>query len=183
MVNVRGIPCTSIYRTLTDLCATQPEHLSERALDAALRMDRVDYERLRDYAEEAASRSVRGSRTLMRLLRVRGSDEALSESEAESVFGRLLRKGGFPRGIRQASRPGVRGGRIDFYFPDQDVVIEIDSRRFHAGRIEQKRDKRYDNELNLRGRHVLRLTWEDLTTDEPYVLDVVGRALGIKRLF
>jgi predicted transcriptional regulator of viral defense system/very-short-patch-repair endonuclease len=144
MVNVRGIPCTSIYRTLADLCHSQPEHISEQAVDAALRMGRVGYERLRDYADEAATRSVRGSRTLKRLLRARGSDEALSESEAESVFGRLLRKGKFPQGIRQAPRPGVRGGRIDFYFPDQDVVIEIDSRRFHAGRIEQKRDKRYE---------------------------------------
>jgi very-short-patch-repair endonuclease/predicted transcriptional regulator of viral defense system len=183
MVNVRGIPCTSIYRTLADLCASQPEPISEQALDAALRMNRVAYERLCDYAEDAGSRSVRGSRTLKRLLRARGTEDALSESEAESLFGRLLRKGGYPPGIRQAPRPGVPGGRIDFYFPDQDVVIEIDGRRYHAGRIEQKRDKRHDNELNLHGRQVLRLTWEDLTTDEAYVLDVVGRALGIKRLF
>ena len=35
MVNVRGIPCTSIYRTLADLCASQPEPISEQALDAA----------------------------------------------------------------------------------------------------------------------------------------------------
>ena len=183
MVNVRGIPCTSIYRTLVDLCASQPQSISEQALDAALRMDRVSYERLCDYAKDAASRSMRGSRNLQRLLDARGSDEALSESEAESVFGRLLPKGGFPRGIRQAPRPGFRGGRVDFYFPDQDVVIEIDNRRFHAGRIEQKRDKRYDNELNLHGKRVLRLIWEDLSTDEPYVLDVVGRALGIRPLF
>jgi len=100
MVNVRGIPCVSIYRTLADLCASQPLGLSEQALDSALRMGRVDYERLREYAEDAASRSVRGSRTLKCLLQSRGSGEALSESEAESLFSRLLRKGGFPQGIR-----------------------------------------------------------------------------------
>ena len=183
MVNIRGIPCTSVYRTLADLCASQPVQISEQALDAALRMGRVGYERLCDYAAGAASRSVRGSRTLKRLLRARGSDEALSESEAESLFGRLMRKGGFPQGIRQAPRPGSRSGRVDFYYPEQDVVIEIDGRKFHAGRIEQKRDKRHDNELNLHGKRVLRLTWEDLTVDESYVLEVVGRALGIKRLF
>jgi very-short-patch-repair endonuclease/predicted transcriptional regulator of viral defense system len=183
MVNVRGIPCTSIYRTLVDLCASQPQCISEQALDAALRMGRVSYERLCDYARDAASRSVKGSRTLKGLLHARGSDEALSESEAESLFGRLMRKGGLSQGIRQAPRAGIRGGRIDFFYPDQDLVIEIDSRKFHAGRIEQKRDKRYDNELNIHGKRVLRLTWEDLTTDEDYVLDVVGRALGIQRLF
>jgi predicted transcriptional regulator of viral defense system len=68
MVNVRGIPCTSIYRTLVDLCASQPQCISEQALDAALRMGRVSYERLCDYAKDAASRSVKGSRTLKGLL-------------------------------------------------------------------------------------------------------------------
>ncbi len=85
MVNVRGFPCTSIYRTLADLCASQPLSISEQALDAALRMGRVSYERLCDYTRNAASRSVRGSRTLKRLLSARGNDEALSESEAGLV--------------------------------------------------------------------------------------------------
>ncbi|MGH2698275.1 MAG: endonuclease domain-containing protein [Actinomycetota bacterium] len=182
-MNVRGIPCASIYRTLVDLCASQPECLGEQALDAALRMGRVSYERLCDYAKDAASRSIRGSRTLQRLLNVRGSDEALSESEAESLFARVMRKGNHPLGIRQAPRDGIHGGRVDFYYPNQNLIIEIDGRKFHAGRMEQKRDKRYDNELILRGKRVLRLTWEDLTTDEAYVLELVGRALGIQPLF
>lgn len=183
IVIVRGMPCTSIYRTLVDLCATQTQCLSEQALDASLRMGRVTYERLRDYAMDAALRSIRGSRLLKQLLGARGNDEALSESEAESLFSRIMRKGRLPQGIRQAPRPGVRVGRVDFFYPDHDLVIEIDGRKFHAGRIEQKRDKRYDNELNVGGQRVLRLTWEDLTADEDYVLDVVGRALGIKRLW
>lgn len=62
-------------------------------------------------------------------------------------------------------------------------MIEIDGRRFHAGRREKIRDKRYDNELIVRGKRVLRLTWEDLTTSESYVLDLVRRALGIQPLF
>jgi very-short-patch-repair endonuclease len=182
-VNVRGIPCTSIYRTLVDLCGSQPQHQSEQALDAALRMGRVGYDRLCDYAKDAASRSVRGSRMLNSLLTARGTDEALSESEAESLFARIMRRGDCPIGIRQVPREGIRGGRVDFFYPDQNLVIEIDGRRFHAGRREQIRDKRYDNELIVRGGRVLRLTWEDLTTSESYVLDLVRRALGIQSLF
>lgn len=183
IVNVRGIPCTSIYRTLADVCGSQSQGLSEQALDAALRMGRVSYDRLCGYAKEAASRSVRGSRMLQHLLGARGSDEALSESEAESLFARIMRKGGCPVGIRQVPRDGIRGGRVDFYYPDQNLVIEIDGRRFHAGRREQIRDKRYDNELIVRGKRVLRLTWEDLTTSESYVVGLVRRALGIQPLF
>lgn len=104
IVNVRGIPCTSIYRTLVDLCGSQPQCLSEQALDAALRMGRVSYTRLCDYATEVALRSVRGSRMFQHLLAARGSDEALSESEAESLFARIMRKGGCPTGIRQVPR-------------------------------------------------------------------------------
>ena len=183
MVNVRGIPCTSVYRTLVDLSATQPVPLVESALDTAIRLERVTFDRLRAYGEAAASRSAKGSALLKQLLSVRGEEEAMSESEAESRFCRLMRKGRLPIGQRQAPRPGARGGRLDFHYPEQNLVIEIDGRRFHSGRREQLRDKHYDNELNIQGKRVLRLTWEDLTHDGAYTLDVVGRALGIRPLF
>jgi very-short-patch-repair endonuclease len=85
-------------------------------------------------------------------------------------------------GERQVARQGVRNGRVDFYYPDQNLIIEIDGRRFHAGRREQVRDRHYDNELNIGGKRVFRLTWSDLQ-DEAYTRDVVARALGIRRLF
>jgi len=50
------------------------------------------------------------------------------------------------------------------------------------GTTREKRDKRYDNELNIDGHRVLRLTWEDMN-DERFTLDLVARALGIHRLF
>jgi hypothetical protein len=73
IVNVRGIPCASIYRTLVDLCSSQPESTCESALDAALRMERVNFDRLCAYADEAASRRIKGSSLLRRLLEVRGA--------------------------------------------------------------------------------------------------------------
>ena len=183
IVNVRGIPSTSVYRTLIDLCASQSEPVSERALDAALRMERVNFYRLCAYADEASLRRVKGSSLLRRLLGVRGEEDALSESEAESLFTRIMRGGDLPIGERQAARQGVRNGRIDFLYPDQKLVIEIDGRKFHSGRREKVRDKRYDNELNIGGNRVLRLTWDDLTADAAYTIDLVARALGIERLF
>lgn len=183
IVKTRAIPCTSVHRTLIDLSATQPIPVVESALDAAIRLEKVTFDQLRDYGEAASFRSVKGSALLKGLLSVRGNEEALSESEAESLFCRLMRKGRLPIGQRQTPRPGTRGGRLDFHYPDQNLVIEIDGRKFHSGRRERKRDKRYDNELNIGGKRVLRLTWEDLTCDESYTLDVVGRALGIRPLF
>ena len=178
VVQVRGIPCTSVSRTLVDLCHTETIETAEKALDAALRTEKVTHTQLCEFVERAAARSVRGSATLRPLLAVRGDDEAMSESDAESAFARVIRKGGLPLGQRQAPREGVRNGRIDFFYPEHNLFIEIDSRKWHSARREKKRDKRYDNEINISGRRVLRLTWEDLEHDEEYVLDVVGRALG-----
>jgi len=183
IVKVRGIPCTSIYRTLVDLCASQPDLRSETALDAALRMERVNFDRLCAYADEAASRRIKGSSALRRFLSARGEEDALSESEAESLFTRIMRRADLPIGERQTVREGIRNGRIDFHYPQQNLVIEIDGRKFHAGRREKVRDKRYDNELNIGGKRVLRLTWVDLTRDVAYTTDLSARALGFKRLF
>jgi very-short-patch-repair endonuclease len=183
IVNVRGIPSTSVYRTLIDLCASQSEPICEKVSDAALRMERVNFDRLSAYADEASLRRIKGSALLRRLLGVRGVEDALSESEAESLFTRIMRGADLPIGERQAAREGVRNGRIDFLYPDQKLIIEIDGRKFHSGRREKVRDKRYDNELNIGGNRVLRLTWDDLTTDVAYTIDLVARALGIERLF
>ncbi|MGH2699414.1 MAG: DUF559 domain-containing protein, partial [Actinomycetota bacterium] len=152
------------------------------ALDAALRTGRVPLLQLVEYVEEAAARKVRGSARLRGLLAVRGDDEILSESALESRFGRLMRRGDLPMGERQVMREGVRKGRVDIFYPEHNLVIELDGRKWHAARRETKRDKRYDNELNINGKRVLRLTWEDMD-DEAYTLDIVARALGIRRLF
>lgn len=165
-----------------DVCLDTDEAMCEAALDAALRTGRVLLVDLIEFVEEAAARKVRGSASLRRLLEVRGEDEALSESELESRFGRLMRKGELPMGERQASRKGVRNGRVDIFYPEQNLVIELDGRKWHSARREKKRDKRYDNELNINGKRVLRLTWEDMD-DEAYTLDLVARALGIRRMF
>jgi very-short-patch-repair endonuclease len=177
---IRGIPCTSVARTLVDITRTTEQEGVEAALDAALRSGQVLLADLTAFVEEAALRKVRGSARLRPLLAVRGDGEALAESEFESRFGRLMRKGDLPMGERQVLRDGVKNGRVDIFYPEQNLVIELDGRK-HSARREKKRDKRYDNELNIEGKRVLRLTWEDLD-DEAYTLDLVARALGIRRL-
>ncbi|CAN5752261.1 hypothetical protein BH20ACT23_BH20ACT23_19670 [soil metagenome] len=183
IVAVRFIPCTTVERTLVDLCHTCSESLAESALDAAVRAGSVSLDTLNDYVAHAAKRNVRGSVVLRRLLSVRGDDEALSESEMESLYSRVMRIGSLPMGERQFPREGVRRGRVDIWYPGQNLVVELDGRKWHSSRRELKRDKRYDNLLNVSGKRVLRLTWEDLTEDREYTLDLLCRALGIDPLF
>jgi len=134
---VRGIPCTSISRTLVDIARTTEQDKVEAALDAALRTGQVLLADLEDFVEEAARRKVRGSARLRPLLEVRGDEDALSESEFESRFGRLMRRGDLPMGERQTAREGVRKGRIDIFYPEQKLVIELDGRKWHSARREK----------------------------------------------
>jgi very-short-patch-repair endonuclease len=168
-------------RTLVDLSHTDPD-AAEVALDAALRMGSVSLQVLNDYVDLAANQKVRGSAALRRLLSVRGDDEALSESEMESLYGRVTRIGSIPMGVRQAPRDGVRKGRVDIWYPEQNLVVELDGRKWHSSRRELKRDKRYDNLLNVSGKRVLRLNWEDLTEERDYTLDLLRRALGLHQV-
>ena len=87
-----------------------------------------------------------------------------------------------PMGQRQAPREGTRRGRVDIHYPEQNLVIELDGRKWHSARRELIRDRRYDNLLNISGKRVLRLNWEDLTLHEEYTVDIVARALGIQTL-
>lgn len=176
---VGSIPCTSPARTLVDLCHICKGNTAERALDRALRLELVILDGLNDFAARAAARRVRGSATLRKYLSVRGDDQAMSESDLEDSFGRVMRRGGLPIGKRQAPREGVKHGRVDIYYPDRKLVVELDGRKWHSGRRELKRDRHYDNSLIVSGTRVLRFDWEQLKHDERYVLDIMGRALGL----
>ena len=169
------VPCTSPARTLVDLCHGYGDDISERALDRALRIGCVTMNQLEGFVERAAARFVRGSATLRRHLSVRGEDQALSESDLEDLFGRVMRRGGLPKGTRQAPREGVKRGRVDILYPEHNLVVELDGRKWHSGRRELKRDRHHDNLLVVSGTRVLRFDWEQR------VLSVMARALGVGR--
>jgi very-short-patch-repair endonuclease len=180
MCLVDNIPTLSVTRTLLDLCESIDESTCEIALDAALREGLVDFDSLKDLVQMASRRRLGGVRTLRELVEVRGDDEAMSESELESRVFRLLRTTHYPLPQRQYPLDlSPRRGRADFYYPEANLVIEVDGRRWHAGRRPETRDRRRDHSLVLDGNRVLRFTWEDVVHEPEYFLEVVGEALGL----
>lgn len=104
----------------------------------------------------------------------------MSESELESRVFRLLRGARYPLPQRQVQVDlSGRLGRLDFFYLEANLVIEVDGRKWHAGRRPEKRDRRRDHSLILGGKRVLRFTWEDVTRQPEYFLEVVGEALGL----
>lgn len=135
MVEVDNIPTLCVASTLLELCGSLDVATCEIALDAALRENLVDLDELYALLTVASKRRLRGSRALRELVAIRGDDEALSESELESRVFRLLRGMDYPLPRRQVPVDlGDRRGRVDFIYPEANLVIEVDGRRWHAGR-------------------------------------------------
>jgi len=103
----------------------------------------------------------------------------------ESKLVRLLRSGELPVAFPQHRfhEKGRVVARVDFVYPEQRVVIEVDGTRWHSGRRARVKDAERDNFLNLRGWTVLRFTWFDLIERPEYVLDQIRCALGFQPLF
>jgi len=114
------------------------------------------------------------------LLAVRGEGLAHPLSVLEQQLLAVLRDAGIEEPDKQVPTTSDDGEqwRLDFVYPQHKVHIEVDGRRYHAGRREQRSDRRRDNFMNTEGWIVLRFTWEDVMNDPGYVVAQVLKALG-----
>ncbi|MGI9019578.1 MAG: type IV toxin-antitoxin system AbiEi family antitoxin domain-containing protein [Solirubrobacterales bacterium] len=166
------LPLTSPARTLLDVAGLEDAETLEEAVAAAQVRRAVTGEEL--WAQVLRSRGRRGAGALRTLLE-RSTPAAETRSVAERLMLRLIRRSGLPEPL--VNKP-LGGFRPDFYWPEQRVVAEFDSYRFHTDVAAFRRDREKSNELQLRGIVVLRFTWHELTR-EPRELEArLRRALG-----
>jgi very-short-patch-repair endonuclease len=74
----------------------------------------------------------------------------------------------------------VRIGRytVDFVWPDQRVVVEIDGFTYHSSPASLEADHRRNSDLDAAGFHVLRFTWRKIQKQPMEVVGRVCRAIG-----
>jgi very-short-patch-repair endonuclease len=72
----------------------------------------------------------------------------------------------------------VCGFEVDAVWPEQRLVVEIDSYEFHRTRAAFERDRTRDAALHLGGYRVLRFTYKMLTRDPAAVAATVRTMLG-----
>lgn len=84
-----------------------------------------------------------GTALLRRLLDARAR-ETITQSAAERAFLQLVRTAGVPEPETQVN---IRGFTVDFLWPRERVVFEIDGYRFHTSRSAFDRDRRKDQAL------------------------------------
>lgn len=158
-----GLPLTSPARTIIDMAATADDRELERLIAEARVRGLLRTGELEREVNRAGSRP--GTRRLRLLLRAEG-EPGITRSEGERAIRRLLTAARLP-----PPQSNVKIGRweVDFLWPEQRVVLEFDSYRFHGHRAAFERDRRKDMSLTDAGYIVIRITWRQLR-DEPLVV-------------
>jgi very-short-patch-repair endonuclease len=163
----RGIPVTSPACTLVDIATCVGRNALEAAVNRADQLDLIDPDELR-----AAIDSLRrpGAGRLRKLL-----DEptfVLTESELERRFLRISARAGLPTPLTQAL---IDGHRVDFFYPDLDLVVETDGLRYHRTAAQQNRDLTRDNAHTAAELRTLRFSHAQVRYEPIYVEETLAR--------
>lgn len=175
---VAGIDCTSVARTLFDLCGMYGFRRiarAARALDNALARHLVTVPALWRILDELSVQGRAGCAVLRVLLLERGGRRTAPESELERRFLTVARDGGLPEPELQVDLgdPDRWIGRVDFLFRAGRVIVEVDGRLGHTELLDQQADERRDQALTAAGFVVQRFTWHEVTvTPDEVVADL-----------
>lgn len=179
LADVDGIPCTSVARTLFDLCGSVSAHQRERALNQAEVRGVLDVAALDDLLRRHPRHSAAAG--LRRALELYRPGDAPAESALEERFIALCRRAGLPAPQRQVWFTLEDGGepfRADFVWRAQRLVLETDGRGAHLTRQAFEADRRRDQRLIRAGWRVVRVTWRQVRDDPGSVVALVADLLG-----
>jgi very-short-patch-repair endonuclease len=170
-IRYERIPVTSPGRTLLDLAALLDPSELEAAVNAADKLGLVDPESLRAYLEE--QRGVIGLPALRRVLD--RHTFALTDSELERRFLRLLRRASLPKPETQQR---VNGFRVDFLWAAASLIVETDGLQYHRTPGQQAKDRRRDQALVAAGFIILRFTHAQVRYDPEHVATTLRAVLN-----
>lgn len=168
----RGIPVTSIVRTLVDAGARLGRKELERAVNEADRLDLIDPQALAEALGDHSGK--RGVKALREMLGER--EFRLTDSELERRFLRLVGEAGLPAPLTQQH---LNGFRVDFLWTELRLVVETDGLRYHRTSAQQAKDRVRDQAHLAAGFTPLRFTHAQVRFQPGYVrftlLAVVNR--------
>lgn len=167
-----GIPITTPARTVVDLAQYGGDLEQMVAEGRAMKL------LTEDQLREALRRS-RGRPGVGHLLALLDGEHgpAFTRSEAERRFLRLIRAAQLPA-PRLNDRVG--GFEVDFHWPAERVVVEVDGFAFHSSRRSFENDRVRDAALAARGVRVIRVTWRQLGDGPEAVIARLAAALALR---
>jgi predicted transcriptional regulator of viral defense system len=174
VVTHRGLPVTTVARTLVDIAANLRFRELRRVVAEA------DFRGLASLREIAAEcrRGRPGSAALRRALRTYEPELAHTRSELEERWVALCERYGIPMPEMNAEFCGLT---VDALWRDQGVVVELDGFAAHASPARMEADRRRDLTLREAGFVVHRYTWRQITKSPGAVSADVLRALDRAR--
>ena len=156
---LRGIPVTTVARTLVDLSGSLSTAQLGRMTDRALRQNTLHLDDLRKCVAGLPSAPGRHPTRVQRVLQRRLPGYDAGDSGLEMRFARAIVSGGLPEPVQQHPVSiGNRRYRIDLAYPDRKVAIEIDGWEYHRSRSAFDDDRSRANDLVVAGWNVLRFT-------------------------
>ena len=172
-----AIPVTTLQRTLVDLAGILDEKQLRSALRQSERIHRLDLAQLRVSLDDVSRYSTRHAR-LRRL--VDDYIPAGTDSEVEAAFLELCARHGLP--IPETQVP-IGRYRVDFLWPDLNLVVETDGRDTHDGFIAFRNDRVRDRAVKAAGLEVLRFTGTEVLREPRKVACEVSAARRRLRYF
>jgi very-short-patch-repair endonuclease len=161
----RGVPVTTVARTLVDLAGVVGAGALDHALLQAEVLCLYDHAALSEVLERSNGR--RGANALRAAL---GVPIVFTRSELERRMLALCRRHRLPLPMVNAV---VCGHEVDFYWPAARLVVETDGRKYHGTRRAFEHDRRRDAELLVAGIRVVRITYRRLKFES----DAVARTI------
>jgi hypothetical protein len=166
----RGIPVTTVARTLVDLSSSlSPADLARACHEAGVRHGTTP----RDVEAVLARRpNSPGARKLRRVLH---GDVRVTLSTLERRFLRRLEEAGLP--LPETNLP-ASGRRVDCRWRDHRLTVELDGYRYHRSRHAWELDRRREREARARGDEFRRYTYGDVVESPGFML---GELRGLLR--
>jgi REase_MTES_1575 len=167
----RGLPVTTVARTLLDFASVAPLDRVRRAVAEAEYLRLLDLEAI----DPLLGRGRAGSATLRKALQRHRPQYARTLSPLEDRFLDLCQ--GYEIPLPEVNVI-VAGFKVDAVWRDRRLVVELDGAAAHDTSPRMERDR--DRELALRsaGFVVLRYTWRQVTTHPAEIAADLRRALA-----
>jgi very-short-patch-repair endonuclease len=169
---IRGLQTTSVERTIVDLAATLSLRHLEFIVDDLLADGRCKISDLRSVLDSIARRGKPGVRAMRTVLDDRTAVDE-NRTQLERAGNALLTEGGFVGYQSEFPIPWAPHRRFDIAFPDQQIAIEWDSRRWHTQKQAFQTDRERDRLAIEHGWRVLRFTWRDLRENPSSVIETI----------
>lgn len=174
---VDAIPCTPVARVIVDMAGISRRRTLEKVIEEAVVLEVFDLTAIHDVLDTVAR--PRGVRLLRSVLEDFRPGTTLTKSGLEEAMLALCRRAGLPKPLVNL-HVSLRDGtlvQVDFHWPEQRVVVETDSNRYHATHPKRRRDRAKDRALQLAGWIVLRVPEEDLADRPDAILADLRAAL------